>query len=241
MGLFARLRTLFSSNVNHWINKAEDPEKMLNQLILDMDTQLIESKKAVASAIADEKKLERDTQNQEDMAKEWENKAVLAIKAGKDDLAREALLRKQEYDTAAAEWKKQWNAQHIAVEHLKLSLRDLQNRLDEAARKKNLLIARSKRAEAQKKIQETMSSISSSRSSLNAFSRISDKVDQLEAEANAAMELEDFTANNDLEKKFRELEMSDSGVDKMLEDLKAKIATPQIELRTPVLLEANNE
>ena len=223
MGLFSRLKTLISSNVNDLINKAENPEKMLNQLLIDMNTQLIESKKAVALAIADEKKLERETANQEAQAQDWEKKAMLAVKAGKDDLAREALLRKQEYENAAAEYRKQWDAQKAAVDKLKLSLRELQNKIDEAQRKKNLLIARAKRAEAQQKIQSTMSSVTGNRTAFDAFDRISQKVDQLEAQADAAKELDDFSADNDLEKKFKELEKSDDSADLMLLELKEKM------------------
>jgi phage shock protein A len=223
MGIFSRLKTLVSSNVNDLINKAENPEKMLNQLLVDMCTQLIESKKAVAMAIADEKKLERETANQEALAQEWEKKAMLAVKAGKDDLAREALLRKQEYENAAAEYRKQWEAQKAAVDKLKTSLRELQNKIDEAQRKKNLLIARAKRAEAQQKIQSTMSSVTGNRTAFDAFDRISQKVDQMEAQADAAKELDDFSADNDLEKKFKELEKSDDSTDQMLLELKEKM------------------
>jgi phage shock protein A len=223
MGLFSRLKTLISSNVNDLINKAENPEKMLNQLLIDMNTQLIESKKAVAMAIADEKKLERETANQESQAQDWEKKAMLAVRAGKDDLAREALLRKQEYENAAVEYRKQWEAQLAAVDKLKSSLRELQNKIDEAQRKKNLLIARAKRAEAQQKIQSTMSSVAGNRSAFNAFDRISQKVDQMEAQADAAKELDDFSADNDLEKKFKELEKSDDSADMLLLELKEKM------------------
>ena len=223
MGLFSRLKTLISSNVNDLINKAENPEKMLNQLLIDMNTQLIESKKAVAMAIADEKKLERETANQDAQAKEWEKKAMLAVRAGKDDLAREALLRKQEYENAAVEYHKQWEAQKAAVDKLKISLRELQNKIDEAQRKKNLLIARAKRAEAQQKIQSTMSSVTGNRTAFDTFDRISQKVDQLEAQADAAKELDDFSADNDLEKKFKELEKSDDSADLMLLELKEKM------------------
>jgi phage shock protein A len=223
MGIFSRLKTLISSNVNDVINKAEKPEKMLNQLIIDMNEQLIESKKAVAMAIADEKKLEREKENQAAQSKEWERKAMLAVQAGKDDLAREALLRKQEYDNAYQEYQKQWEAQKSSVEKLKESLRDLQNKIEEAQRKKNLLVARAKRAEAQQKIQSTISSVSGNRTSFDAFDRMSQKVDQMEAQADAAQELEDFSSNNDLEKKFKALEKSDSSADLLLADLKAKM------------------
>jgi phage shock protein A len=223
MGLFSRLKTLISSNVNDMISKAEKPEKMLNQLLIEMNEQLIESKKAVALAIADEKKLEREMRNQEDQAKEWERKAMLAVQAGKDDLAKEALLRKQEHDGAFEEYKKQWAAQKSSVESLKESLRELQNKIEEAQRKKNLLVARAKRAEAQQKIQSTISSVSGSRTAFDAFDRMAQKVDQMEAQADAAKELEDFSSNASLEKRFAELEKSDTSADMMLLELKEKM------------------
>jgi phage shock protein A len=223
MGIFSRLKTILSSNVNDAISKAEQPEKMLNQLIIEMQEQLLESKKAVAMAIADEKKLERELQNQEAQAQEWEKKAMLAVKSGKDDLAREALLRKQEYDNAALTYRKQWQDQKNSVEKLKESLRELQNKIEEAQRKKNLLIARAKRAEAQQKIQNTISSVNGNRSAFDAFDRMAQKVDQMEAQAEAAKELEDLTSNNSLERRFAELEKSDSSADLLLEDLKKKM------------------
>ncbi|MFQ3547306.1 MAG: PspA/IM30 family protein [Termitinemataceae bacterium] len=223
MGIFSRLKTLISSNVNDMINKAENPEKMLNQLIIDMNEQLIESKKAVAMAIADEKKLERETLNQQAQAQEWERKAMLAVRAGQDDLAKEALLRKQEYENNYVEYKKQWEAQKASVEKLKESLRELQNKIEEAQRKKNLLIARAKRAEAQKKIQSTISNVTGDTSAFEAFERMAKKVDQIEAEAEAAKELEDYSTNSSLEKRFAALEKSDTSADLMLLELKEKM------------------
>jgi phage shock protein A len=223
MGIFSRLKTLVSSNINDAISKAEKPEKMLNQLIIEMQEQLLESKRAVALAIADEQKLEREMLNQEAQAAEWEKKAMLAVRAEKDDLAKEALLRKQEYDSAASEYRKQWEAQKGSVEKLKESLRELQNKIEEAQRKKNLLIARAKRAEAQQKIQNTITSVSGNRSAFDAFDRMAQKVDQLEAEADAAKELEDFSSNASLDKRFKELEKSDASADLLLEELKEKM------------------
>lgn len=223
MGIFSRLKTLISSNVNDMINKAENPEKMLNQLIIDMNEQLIESKKAVAMAIADEKKLERETLNQQSQAQEWERKAMLAVRAGQDDLAKEALLRKQEYENNYVEYKKQWEAQKASVEKLKESLKELQNKIEEAQRKKNLLVARAKRAEAQQKIQKTISSVAGNKSAFEAFDRMAQKVDQLEAEADAAKELEDFSKDTNLEKRFAALEKSDASADLLLMELKEKM------------------
>ncbi|MDR2102955.1 MAG: PspA/IM30 family protein [Treponema sp.] len=223
MGIFSRIKTLVSSNVNDMISKAEKPEKMLNQLLIDMNEQLLESKKAVALAIADEKKLEREAQNQRAQAQEWERKAMLAVQAGKDDLAKEALLRKQEYDNAAGEYQKQWEAQKSSVDKLKESLRELQSKIEEAQRKKNLLIARAKRAEAQQKIQSTISGVAGNRTAFDAFDRMSQKVDQMEAQAEAAKELEDMSDDANLEKKFAELEKSDSSAEMMLLELKEKM------------------
>jgi phage shock protein A len=230
MGIFSRIKTLVSSNVNDMISKAEKPEKMLNQLIIEMNEQLIESKKAVALAIADEKKLEREKENQQNLAREWERKAMLAVKAGQDDLAKEALLRKKEYDDAFTEYNKQWETQKAAVDKLKESLRDLQNKIEEAQRKKNLLIARAKRAEAQQKIQDTMASVAGNHSAFDAFDRMAQKVDQIEAQAEASMELADFSNNSSLDKRFAELEKSDSSTDMMLLELKEKMkALPEPE------------
>ncbi|TVQ27836.1 MAG: PspA/IM30 family protein [Spirochaetaceae bacterium] len=225
MGLFDRFRRVVKSNINDMISKAENPEKMLNQLIVDMNQQLIESKKSVASAIADEKKLERQVNENRSQAAEWERKAMMALKAGKEDLAREALVRKQEYDSYASQLEEQWTAQHESVEKLKESLRGLQQKIDEAQRKKNLLIARSKRADAQKKIQQTVSGMSNS-SAFEVFDRMAHRVDQLEAEVAAAGEIADMSSRGDeLEDRFKELEGSGSaGTDRMLEDLKKRMS-----------------
>ncbi|HYW84078.1 MAG: PspA/IM30 family protein [Spirochaetia bacterium] len=222
MGILDRIRTVLKANINALISKAEDPEKMLNQLIMDMNEQLLEAKKQVAMAIADEKKLERQALENKTQGEDWEKKAMLAVKAGKDDLAKEALVRKQEYDGYAASFQKEFDSQHAAVEQLKDALRQLQAKIEEASRKKNLLIARAKRAEAQKQIQQTMGSLSAN-SSFDTFDRMAQKVDQVEAEAEAMKELGEVTADQKLEDKFKELESSDQSSDKLLEELKAKM------------------
>ncbi len=222
MGILDRIRTVLKANINALISKAEDPEKMLNQLLMDMNEQLLEAKKQVAMSIADEKKLERQALENKAQGEDWEKKAMLAVKAGKDDLAKEALLRKQEYDGYAASFQKEFESQHASVEQLKDALRQLQTKIEEASRKKNLLIARAKRAEAQKQIQQTMGSLSGN-SSFDTFDRMAQKVDQIEAEAEAMKELGEVTADQKLEDKFKELESSDAGSDKLLEDLKAKM------------------
>ncbi len=222
MGILDRIRTVLKANINAQISKAEDPEKMLNQLIMDMNENLLEAKKQVALSIADEKKLERQALENTAQGEEWERKAMLAVKAGKDDLAKEALLRKQEYDGYAASFQKEYESQHASVEQLKDALRQLQAKIEEASRKKNLLIARAKRAEAQKQIQQTMGSLSAN-SSFDTFDRMAQKVDQIEAEAEAYKELGEVSADQKLEDKFKELESPEAGADQLLEDLKAKM------------------
>ena len=222
MGILDRIRTVLKSNINALISKAEDPEKMLNQLLMDMNEQLLEAKKQVAMTIADEKKLERQALENKALGADWEKKAMLAVKAGKDDLAKEALVRKQEYDGYAASFQKEYEGQHASVEQLKDALRQLQAKIEETGRKKNLLIARAKRAEAQKQIQQTMGALGAN-SSFDTFDRMAQKVDQIEAEAEAMKELGEVSADQKLEDKFKELESPEAGADKLLEDLKAKM------------------
>jgi phage shock protein A len=222
MGIFKRLSDMLKANINDLISKAENPEKMLNQMMIEMNEQLIESKKSVASSIADEKRLERQMKETLAQAQDWEGKAMLAVRAGKDDLAKEALLRKQEYAGLATQYKEQWEGQHAAVEKLKSALRQLQGKIEEAGRKKNLLVARSKRAEAQKQIQKTMGNLSDT-GAFEVFDRMAEKVDKIEAEADAMAEIEDFTADGDLEKQFKALEAGDTSTDAMLAELKTKM------------------
>lgn len=223
MGFFDRFKRVVKSNLNEMISKAEDPQKMLNQVIIEMNENLVENKKVVASAIADEKKLERQINEQLSNAKKWEEKAELAVRAGKDGLAREALLRKREFDTLVQQYKDQWEAQHGNVEQLKGSLRQLQLKIEEAQRKKNLLIARTKRAEAQKKIQSTMSKMKDT-SAFEAFERMNQKVEQIEAEAEASKEIDDIASGgDDLEKRFTELEGGSPDGDLLLEDFKKQL------------------
>ncbi|MCA9517928.1 MAG: PspA/IM30 family protein, partial [Myxococcales bacterium] len=188
MGIWGRISTLVKSNINALISKAEDPEKILNQLIIDMRQQFLEARKQVAVSIADEKRLKRQYEQELEKAQEWEKKAMVAVKAGRDDLAGQALARKAEHDKLAEEWQQQWVAQKQAADQLRNALTQLNAKIQEASRKKNLLIARAKRAEAQKKIQDTMSGIGDN-SAFDTFARMEEKVDQKEAEAQAAVEL----------------------------------------------------
>src|SRR5512138_733613 len=224
MGIFSRLGSLIKSNINDLISRAEDPEKMLNQVLLDMQSSLVEAKKQVAVAIADEKRLQKQLETEQEKSKEWERKAMVAVRASDDTLAREALVRKQEHENIANQYQSQWMAQKAAVDKLKDALRLLNNKIEEAKRKKNILVARKKRAEAQKTIASTMSGLSDT-SAFDTFDRMSAKIDQLEAEAEAGSELAGEMTGDTLESKFRQLETSTSspGSDSALLELKAKM------------------
>ncbi|NUO52279.1 MAG: PspA/IM30 family protein [Polyangiaceae bacterium] len=233
MGIFARLASLIKSNLNDLISKAEDPEKMLNQVTQDMEQQLVEAKKQVAVSIADEKRLAKQAEQEMANAAEWERRAMLAVKAGDDVLAKEALSRKKEHETLATTYKDQWTKQKTAVDQLKTALRVLNSKIEEAKRKKNVLIARKKRAEAQKAIQETMTGLNNV-SAFETFDRMASKIDQIEAEAEAASELHEQYTGDTLAHKFNQLEQT-AGADDDLLALKRKmgVAPPEPPKATP--------
>jgi phage shock protein A len=222
MGIFSRLGTLIKSNLNDLITKAEDPEKMLSQVLLEMQQQLVEAKKAVAVAIADEKKLQKQFVAEADKAKEWERKAMVAVRAGDDGLARQALARKGEHETISNQFQTQWLQQKAAVEKLKDALRMLNNKIEEAKRKKNILVARKKRAEAQQQIANTMQGLGDT-SAFDTFDRMAERIQLMEAEAEAGAELAGELSGDTLESKFQALEAGGSGADDALSDLKAKM------------------
>ncbi|EDM74316.1 hypothetical protein PPSIR1_32280 [Plesiocystis pacifica SIR-1] len=222
MGLFGRLGTLIRSNINELINRAEDPEKMLNQVLVDMKGQLVEAKKQVAVAIADEKRIKKQYEQELAKAASWEKKAMLAVRAGNDELAKAALARKTDHDELAANFKEQWEAQKQSVEQLKEALRGLDQKIEEAKRKRNILVSRQKRAQAQATINKTLSQLNSSDSYDSTFARMDERVTQLEAEAEASMELGALPETS-LESQFKALEAG-SGVDDELEALKQKMA-----------------
>jgi phage shock protein A len=223
MGIFSRLGTLIKSNINDLITKAEDPEKMLSQVLLEMQQQLVEAKKAVAIAIADEKKLQKQYTAETDKAKEWERKAMVAVRAGDDGLARQALSRKQEHENISAQFQTQWVSQKQAVEKLKDALRLLNNKIEEAKRKKNILIARKKRAEAQQQIANTMQGLGDT-SAFDTFDRMAERIQLMEAEAEAGAELAGELSGDTLESKFLQLEQAPGGAeDDALNELKMKM------------------
>ncbi len=221
MGLMSRAWTVLRSNLNDLISRSEDPEKMLSQIVIDMQEQLAGAKQEVAAAIADEKRLEQQHLAEAEQAKEWERKATLAVEKGQDDLARDALRRQAEHARYAGDYRKQWEIQRENTDKLRAGLHELSRKIEEARRKKNLLIARQRRAQAQAKIHETMSGLSDT-SAFESFERMAAKVDETEARAAAAVELGEELTGEALEKKFAALETGQD-VEQALAALKAKV------------------
>ena len=232
MGIFSRLAQLIRSNLNDLISRSEDPEKMLNQVVLDMNNQLVEAKKQVAASIADEKRLAKQFEQEVANSAEWERRAMMALRAGNEELAKEALARKREHDELQATFKEQWTKQKTAVDQLKKALRMLNDKIEEAKRKKNVLIARKKRAEAQKAIQDTMSGLRD-QSAFETFDRMAQKIDQIEAEAEAQGELAEEYTGDTLAAQFQSLERTHSA-DEDLVALKRKMGMlPPEEAKAP--------
>jgi phage shock protein A len=221
MGIFDRLSTLIRSNINDLISRAENPEKMLTQLIVDMRNRLAEAKQQVAAAIADEKRLAGQVDQEKKNAEDWQRRAVLAVQENRDDLAKQALLRHNEYAQAALQLHDTWVKHREETEKLKLSLRQLNDRIEEAKRKKNILIARQKRAEAHKKIQETMSSIGD-KSAFEAFDRMAEQIEHEERKLIAAAEVHADLSGDILLKQFQSLEVR-TDTDQQLLELKRKM------------------
>lgn len=212
MGIFQKLSTVIKSNINDLISRAENPEKMLNQIILDMRDQLAKAKREVASAIADERKLKSQLDAEVKQARDWQHRAMLAVKEGRDDLAKQALLRQKEHSDRAQVLQQTWEAQAAETEKLKGSLRQLNDKIEEAKRKRNLLIAKQKRAQAQRRIHETMSGLSDT-SAFEAFNRMADKIEEEERKSVAQAEVTEALQGDTLETEFLRLEAGPGGAD----------------------------
>jgi phage shock protein A len=224
MGIFQKLSMLIRSNINDAITRAENPDKMLTQIIDDMRGQLAKAKQEVAVAIADERKLKAQVDEEVKLAADWERKAILAVREGRDDLAKQALLRQQEHAERAAALEETWSRQAYETERLKDSLRQLNEKIEEAKRKRNLLLAKQKRAQAQKRIHETMTGLSD-RSAFEAFERVAEKIEDSERRTLAAAEVTRALTGDTLEKEMASLERADA-LDQKLLALKARIGMP---------------
>ena len=224
MGMFDRFSRVLRSNINDLISRAENPEKMLNQIIIDMRDQLIKAKQQVAAAIADEKRLRDQADEEAKQAQDWMAKAELAVRQNADELAKSALVRHGEHLTHAQQLELTWQAHQHETEKLKASLRDLNDKIEEAKRKKNLLLARQRRAQAQKRIADTMSSMSE-KSAFEAFARMEEKIATNERMIKASAEIDEEFSGDRLQRDFKALEKvhGSASADAQLMALKQKM------------------
>jgi phage shock protein A len=216
MALMERVSTLIRANLNDLIDKAEDPEKMIKQVILDMENQLLQVKTQVAIAIADQHVLGKKQTESEEKTAEWVRKAEIAVDKKQDDLARVALERSVSYRGMSESYKQQVADQKLQVENLKSALQKLEQKLAEARGKKDVLIAQHRRARAVSRANDAQSA-SSGMSSGATFDRMKERVRHAEAVSEAKAEL----LNDDVEDQLHKLEKQDQ-IEKMLADLKAK-------------------
>jgi phage shock protein A len=218
MGLIERVRSIIRANINDLLDKAENPAKLVKQLILDMEKELGEAKEQVAVAIANEKKLHAKHEENKRLAEEWSSKAMLAVEKSEDDLAREAIRRKNSHANLERSFREQWEKQSSAVETLKQGLQQLDLKLEEARRQKTLLLARQKRAEVAKQINKTVARMPDT-GAFEAFDRMAERIEDIEMEAEAIIELNTDT----LEAKFKKLE-GEPDIEAELLALKDKVA-----------------
>lgn len=218
MGLFDRVSRVVRSNLNAAVSAAEDPEKILDQAIVDMQEDLVQMKQAVATAIASQKRVQQQYDKANSEANTWQQRAQLALQKGDEELARQALVRKKTQAETAAALKAQLDTQSVTVEQLKRNLIGLESKLAEAKTKKDMLKARASAAKASEQLQSTTSSLNTS-SAMAAFERMEEKVLQMEAKSQAVAEL----AGADLESQFVALEAG-GDVDLELAAMKAQLS-----------------
>jgi phage shock protein A len=216
MGLLERVSTLIRANLNDMIDRAEDPEKLIKQVILDMDNQYLQVKTQVAVSIADQHMLEKKLRENEDAGRDWMRKAELAVEKQQDDLARAALDRFQTSQKLALSYREQVDDQKLQVETLKNALIKLEQKLDEAKAKRDLFLARHRRSVALGKAARAQSAIGDHSNSA-AFDRLQDRVNHTEAIASAEVELLNENAGDRLARLDRDTE-----VERLLTELKSK-------------------
>jgi phage shock protein A len=218
MALLERVSTLIRANLNDLIDKAEEPEKMIKQVILDMQNQLMQVKTQVAIAIADQHVLEKKRKENADKEAEWVHKAELAVDKKQDDLARAALERSMSYKQMTGNFETQVADQKTEVENLKSALHKLEQKLAEAESKSEVLIAQHRRSRALSKTSDAQIAIGD-KSNGAAFDRLKNKVQHSEAVSQAKAGM----INDNLEDRFAALEKEDE-IEKLLSELKARRA-----------------
>ncbi|MEO5931291.1 MAG: PspA/IM30 family protein [Candidatus Kapaibacterium sp.] len=220
MSIFGRMSDIFKANINDILDRAEDPEKMIKQMVIEMEEAVNKATIAVGSAIANEKSLERQYTKQLAQVNDWQQKAVQAVGAGRDDLAKQALERKNTIQRNATDLERMYGEAKTSATQLRGQLDQLKSKLDEARMRQNTLIARSQAAKAKKQIAQSFSGIGSD--AFSKFDKLEQRVEKTEAEADAFAQL--AGENTSLDDQFRQLGTS-TAADDELAALKAQLGT----------------
>lgn len=221
MEIIKRILRIIRANINSLLGNAEDPEKILEQAVMEMQDNLVQLRQGVAQAIASQKRTERQAAAAQSTSEEWYRRAQLALQQGNEVLAREALTKRKAYQETATTLSSQIEQQNDIVARLKKDMRSLELKISEAKTKKDMYIARARSAEASVRLQDMLDT-SSATSSLNAFQRMEDKVLQIEAQSEAMAQL----GTDDLQKQFDSLEAG-SDIDRELAILKGQALNQQ--------------
>ena len=220
VSLFKRITDILSANINDLIDRVEDPEVMIKQVILEMEDNIGRAREGVVDAIASEKQLQKELDSNRKQSEEWLAKAELALREGKEDLAKSALTRKKECDDICRALQSSCEMAKTTSEQLKVQLRGLEAKLDEARRKRGTLVARQRAAEARSQMDSTLSHVEAGLASQKVFSRMEDKVTAMEARTEAMTELTDVSDR--VNREFRDLEVEKEVADELAR-LKDKI------------------
>ncbi|WP_286946192.1 PspA/IM30 family protein [Acetobacterium sp. UBA5834] len=219
MAIFERLSDLLKANVNDMLDKAEDPEKMVKQIIIDMEAQVNSATQALGAAMGSEKQALKQLESAKAASVDWSDKAKTALKAGNEELAKKALAQKTSVDADLVQFQAAYDSMSMQVGQLKDQVRQLKAKLEEARMKQNMLIARSKMADAQKSVSTSLNSTDST-SAFTKLDKMEQKVNAKEAEAQAFTEM--AGENTSLEDEFEALEKN-AAVDDELAKLKAEL------------------
>ena len=218
MGLLERVSTLIRANLNDLVDKAEDPEKVIKQIILDMQNQLMQVKTQVAICTADLHLLHKKQQENEAKAAEWLRKAEMAVNKKDDELARAALERHRHYKQISASFAEQVQDQQGEVEKLKTALRKLEQKMEEARNKSDMLLARHRRAKANGRAADLRTKLADG-SAVEGYDRMKDKVMRNEAVAEAKTEM---LGEPSVEDRFAAMEKEEE-IERMLTELKGRV------------------
>ena len=220
MGIFTRFRDIISSNINAILDKAEDPEKLIKLMIREMEDTLVEIKAACAGAMASNKKVQRQLDTLHDRIRYWEDKAGLAIKKGRDNLAREALVEKRRYTRRVDGLENEITEHNLLIEQYQDHIRQLEDKLKSARDKQRLLVQRHIHANRKRQAQEEIRRVDSSEAMLK-FDELENRIERMEAEA----DLVNFGKKTALEAEFDTLGV-DEEIEKELQALKTPVSKP---------------